>query len=150
MSHSNAGDFRSQRRILQLKQIMKDIILISLVAIVAVAWARPGSTYTDKWDHINVDEILESKRLLRGYVDCLLDKSRCTPDGKELKETLPDALEHECSKCTEKQKTASDKVIRHLVNKHPDYWKELSAKYDPNNIYQERYKDKLDEVKGKE
>nr|QCX43088.1 chemosensory protein csp8 [Helopeltis theivora] len=128
---------------------MKTIVLFGLTLIVAVAWGYPAGTYTDKWDHINVDEILESQRLLRGYVDCLLDKGRCTPDGKALKETLPDALEHDCSKCTEKQKSASEKVIRHLVNKQPDYWNELSAKYDPDHIYQEKYKDKIDEVKGK-
>ncbi|CAH0401227.1 unnamed protein product [Chilo suppressalis] len=129
---------------------MKAIILIGLSVVVTIAWARPGNTYTDKWDHINVDEILESNRLLKGYVDCLLERGRCTPDGKALKETLPDALEHECSKCTEKQKTASDKVIRHLVNKRPDLWTELAAKYDPDNMYQQRYKDKIEEVKGKQ
>ncbi|MFB9840703.1 A10/OS-D family protein, partial [Actinoallomurus acaciae] len=126
---------------------MKAIIVVSLSVMVAVAWGFPQSTYTDKWDHINVDEILESQRLLRGYVDCLLDKGRCTPDGKDLKETLPDALENDCSKCTAKQKEASDKVIRHLINKQPDYWKELAVKYDPQNIYQEKYKDKIEEAK---
>nr|AGR44908.1 chemosensory protein-14 [Bombyx mori] len=118
------------------------------MACVAVTWARPESTYTDKWDNINVDEILESNRLLKGYVDCLLGKGRCTPDGKALKEALPDALEHECVKCTGKQKSGADKVIRHLVNKRPDLWKELAVKYDPDNIYQARYKDKIDAVKG--
>ncbi|KAF9818725.1 hypothetical protein SFRURICE_011771 [Spodoptera frugiperda] len=82
-----------------------------------------------------------------GYVDCLLERGRCTPDGKALKETLPDALEHECSKCTEKQKKSSDKVIRFLVNKRPDLWQELSGKYDPENIYQERYKTQLEAAK---
>ncbi|KAL0820533.1 hypothetical protein ABMA28_006387 [Loxostege sticticalis] len=128
---------------------MKSLVLVALSLLVAVAWARPSATYTDKWDHINVDEILESQRLLRGYVDCLLDKGRCTPDGKALKETLPDALEHDCSKCTAKQKESSEKVIRHLINKQPDFWKELSTKYDPENIYQEKYKDKIEEVKSK-
>lgn len=126
---------------------MKLLAFIALT-IVAVSWARAGSIYTDKWDHINVDDILESKRLLRSYVDCLVDKGRCTPDAKALKETLPDALEHECNKCTEKQKSGSDKVLRHLINKRPDLWKELSAKYDSKNIYQQRYKDKILSVKG--
>ncbi|XP_047031337.1 allergen Tha p 1-like [Helicoverpa zea] len=125
---------------------MKLIVAVALLYLVAESWA--ASTYTDKWDNINVDEILESQRLLKAYVDCLLDRGRCTPDGKALKETLPDALENECSKCTDKQKSGSDKVIRHLVNKRPEMWKELSAKYDPNNIYQDRYKDKIEAVKG--
>ncbi|CAK1584481.1 unnamed protein product [Parnassius mnemosyne] len=129
---------------------MKLFIVVSLFCVVAVTWGKPASTYTDKWDNINVDEILESKRLLKGYVDCLLDRGRCTPDGKTLKETMPDALENECSKCTQKQKEGSDKVIRFLVNKRADLWKELSAKYDPDNKYQQRYKDKIDSVKEKQ
>lgn len=128
---------------------MKTILLLTLFCIAAISLGHAATKYTDKWDNINVDEILESQRLLRGYVDCLLDKGRCTPDGKALKETLPDALENECSKCTEKQKTGSDKVVRHLVNKRPELWKELAVKYDPNNIYQQRYKDKIDAAKGK-
>lgn len=124
---------------------MKLIILTVLCVVIATART---ATYTDKWDNINVDEILESQRLLKAYVDCLLDRGRCTPDGKALKETLPDALENECSKCTAKQKTSSDKIIKHLVNKQPDFWKELSVKFDPENVYQERYKDKIEAVKG--
>lgn len=127
---------------------MRLLILVATLCLAGLTWAKPASTYTDKWDNINVDEILESQRLLKGYVDCLLERGRCTPDAKTLKETLPDALENECSKCTEKQKEKSDHVIKHLVNKRPELWKELAVKYDPNNIYQERYKDKLESAKG--
>ncbi|XP_038211129.1 allergen Tha p 1-like [Zerene cesonia] len=116
-----------------------------VLCIAAVVWSK--STYTDKYDNINVDEVLESERLLKGYVECLMDRSRCPPDAKTLKETLPDALENECNKCTAKQKTNADKVIKHLVNKRPELWKELATKYDPDNIYQERYKDKIDAAK---
>lgn len=125
--------------------MMKLLFIVALTCVVGLAH---GATYSDKWDNINVDEILESQRLLRGYVDCLMDKGRCTADGKALKETLPDALENECAKCTSKQKSGSDKVIRFLVNKRPDLWKELATKYDPNNIYQQRYKDKIDAAKN--
>ncbi|KAJ2948456.1 hypothetical protein O0L34_g7704 [Tuta absoluta] len=128
---------------------MKLLVLVSLCCTVAVVWARPGALYTDKFDHINVDEILESQRLLRGYIDCLMERGRCTADSKTLKETLPDALENDCNKCTKKQKESSDKVIRFLVNKRPDLWKELSAKYDPEDKYQEKYKDRIQAAKTK-
>ncbi|XP_013137230.1 PREDICTED: ejaculatory bulb-specific protein 3-like [Papilio polytes] len=126
---------------------MKLFTVCALLCVAAVAWGKPASTYTDKWDYINIDEILESQRLLKGYVDCLMDKGRCTADGKTLKETMPDALENECSKCTQKQKEGSDKVIRFLINKRPELWKELATKYDPDNVYQQRYKDKIEAVK---
>ncbi|XP_041984363.1 allergen Tha p 1-like [Aricia agestis] len=124
---------------------MKTIIVFSLV-LVALAYAN-AAKYTDKWDYINVDEILESQRLLKGYVDCLLDRGKCTSDGKALKDTLPDALENDCSNCTDKQKEGADKVLKHLINKRQDLWKELAVKYDPKNIYQQKYKTKIEAAK---
>lgn len=41
--------------------------------------------YTDKYDNIDLDEILSNKRLLMAYVNCVLDKGKCSPEGKELK-----------------------------------------------------------------
>ncbi|MFS6531776.1 A10/OS-D family protein, partial [Microbacterium aurugineum] len=124
---------------------MKTIIVCTLV-LAALAWAKPAD-YSDKWDYINVDEILESQRLLKGYVDCLLERGKCTSDGKALKDTLPDALENDCSKCTQKQKEGAEKVLKHLINKRQDLWKELAVKYDPKNIYQQKYKEKIEAAK---
>uniref|UniRef100_A0A0K8TUT5 Chemosensory Protein n=1 Tax=Epiphyas postvittana TaxID=65032 RepID=A0A0K8TUT5_EPIPO len=126
---------------------MKLLLVFTLACLVAVALGRPQSKYTDKWDNINVEEVLESQRLLKAYTDCLLERGRCTPDAKALKETLPDALENECSKCTAKQKSGSEKVLKHLVNKRPEIWKELSVKYDPNHIYEAKYKNEIEKIK---
>lgn len=120
---------------------MRSICVFVFLGLVAFTLARPEDTYTDRWDNINIDEILESDRLLNKYTDCLLDKGRCSPDAKTLKETLPDALEHDCSKCTKKQKDGSTKVIKHFVNKRPDLWEQLSKKYDPKGIYAQKYKE---------
>lgn len=46
-----------------------------------------GSTYTTKYDNIDVDQVLASKRLVNSYVQCLLDKKPCTPEGAELRST---------------------------------------------------------------
>ncbi|KAF3426264.1 hypothetical protein E2986_13338 [Frieseomelitta varia] len=81
--------------------------------------ALADQKYTTKYDNIDLDSILNSDRLLNNYVNCLLDVGSCTPDGKELKKSLPDALESDCEKCSEKQKTGSEKVIRFLINKAP-------------------------------
>lgn len=47
--------------------------------------APRDTKYTTKYDNIDIDRILVSQRLLRNYVNCLLDKGPCTPEGKELK-----------------------------------------------------------------
>lgn len=56
-------------------------------------------------------------------------------------ESLPDALEHECSKCSDKQKEGSEKVIRFLLNEKPEIFKELEAKYDKEGVYRKRYEE---------
>lgn len=46
---------------------------------------RAVDKYTTRYDNIDIDRILHSKRLLQNYVNCLLDKGPCTAEGKELK-----------------------------------------------------------------
>ncbi|KAL1399981.1 hypothetical protein pipiens_002130 [Culex pipiens pipiens] len=72
---------------------MKLLIVFALIALVAAQ----DSTYTNKYDHIDVDEILKSDRLFKNYYNCLIDQGPCTPDAAELKQSLPDALENNCS-----------------------------------------------------
>lgn len=48
-------------------------------------YAEETSTYTTKYDGVNLDEVLGNDRLFNNYVNCLLDNGPCTPDGKELK-----------------------------------------------------------------
>lgn len=50
-------------------------------------------------------------------------------------ETLPDALQSNCSKCTEQQKKGSAKAIMHLQTRKPADWKKLTDKYDPQGNY---------------
>lgn len=58
---------------------MKSLIFLSLaVAIVA-------ENYTTQFDDIDIDQILKSDRLMRNYINCLLEKGKCTPDGLTLR-----------------------------------------------------------------
>nr|CAD7427896.1 unnamed protein product [Timema monikensis] len=52
---------------------------------------------------------------------------------------LPDALHTDCSKCSEKQKEGSDKVIHFLIDNKPELWKELEARFDPQGEYKKKY-----------
>jgi len=53
--------------------------------------------------------------------------------------TLPDALETDCSKCSEKQKSSSTKVIHFLIDNKKEDWEKLEAKYDPSGAYRIKY-----------
>lgn len=46
-----------------------------------------GDAYTTKYDNIDIEQVLASKRLVNSYVQCLLDKKPCTPEGSELRST---------------------------------------------------------------
>lgn len=115
-------------------------VLIAILVTLAVVAARP-ETYTSRFDNVDVDRILNTKRLFDSYFKCLMDNGKCTPDGKELKKLLPDALKTNCEKCTEKQRDGTDRVLRFIVHNKPEEWKQLKAKYDPDNIYIQKYRE---------
>ncbi|XP_055693107.1 ejaculatory bulb-specific protein 3-like isoform X2 [Lutzomyia longipalpis] len=119
---------------------MKTLVLCCALFVVALA-APQEQKYTTKYDNIDIDEILRSDRLFNNYFRCLMDKGRCTPDGSELKRILPDALESGCAKCSDAQRRGSERVLRFVIEKKPEQWKELQAKYDPNNVYVTKYRE---------
>lgn len=41
--------------------------------------------YTDRYDDLDINEILANKRLLSTYIKCVLDQGRCTSEGKAIK-----------------------------------------------------------------
>lgn len=99
---------------------------------------RQYTRYTTRYDRIDVDRILSSKRLVRNYVDCILDRKPCPPDGAELKKILPDALHNNCSKCTEKQKIGVEKAMVKLSKDYKEEWIMLLDRYDPDMAYRNR------------
>lgn len=115
---------------------MKGYFLI-LTLLIALAFA--AEKYSGKYDDVDVDRILQNNRVLNNYVRCMLDEGPCTPEGRELRKTLPDALETDCSKCNDKQKAVAEKVINHLKTKRSKDWDRLIAKYDPRGEYKKRY-----------
>ncbi|XP_017058943.1 putative odorant-binding protein A10 [Drosophila ficusphila] len=97
--------------------------------------------YDDKFDNVDLDEILNQERLLINYIKCLEGTGPCTPDAKMLKEILPDAIQTDCTKCTEKQKNGAEKVTRHLIDNRPTDWERLEKIYDPEGTYRIKYQE---------
>ncbi|XP_073973341.1 ejaculatory bulb-specific protein 3-like [Rhodnius prolixus] len=117
---------------------MNCLLPICFLSMLAVACSAT-STYSTSYDNLDLDEILNNSRLYTRYFQCLTNKARCTPDGKELKAVLPDALATGCAKCNEKQKLGSEKVIRFLLKNKPRDFEELEKMYDPNGTYRHKY-----------
>ncbi|KAF9818728.1 hypothetical protein SFRURICE_011774 [Spodoptera frugiperda] len=120
-----------------MKNSFKTMIL--LVYLTIQSKATETSTYTTKYDGIDLDEILDNDRLLTGYVNCLMDLGPCTADGKELKKNLPDAIENDCKKCTERQREGADRVCHYLIDNRPEDWTKLEEKYKSDGSYRAKY-----------
>ncbi|XP_017865104.1 PREDICTED: ejaculatory bulb-specific protein 3 [Drosophila arizonae] len=115
------------------------LVILLLGVFAALALARPEKKYTNKFDNVNVDEVLSNNRILNAYIKCLMENGPCTAEGRELKKLLPDALESECSKCTDVQRRNSNKVINYLRTNKPREWTMLLDKYDSKGIYRAKY-----------
>ncbi|XP_063385784.1 allergen Tha p 1-like [Cydia fagiglandana] len=126
---------------------MNSFLILCVLALAAAASARP-ETYTNKFDNVDLEEILSNRRLLIPYLKCVLEQGKCTPDGKELKSHIREALENNCEKCTETQRRGTRRVIAHLINNEADYWNQLCAKYDPERKYVNKYESDLRSVKA--
>lgn len=55
-------------------------------------------------------------------------------------EVLTDALETDCSKCSDKQRDGAKKVIKTLYDKYRPNYDELKGKYDPEGKYIQKYR----------
>ncbi|KAI8420344.1 hypothetical protein MSG28_008867 [Choristoneura fumiferana] len=124
---------------------MKVIFVAIAVTFFAIAMAQ-DEKYTDKYDYLNIDEMLGNKRLITAYIKCVLEKGKCTPEGRELKAHIVDALQNGCAKCTSAQREGMRKVIHYLIHEETDSWRQLVDKYDPKKIYTRKYEQQLNSV----
>lgn len=64
-----------------------DVLLVLFLTdcLVRVALAAPADYYATKYDHIDVESILNNKRMVTHYAACLISKGPCPPDGLEFK-----------------------------------------------------------------
>nr|AND82443.1 chemosensory protein 1 [Athetis dissimilis] len=128
---------------------MKACIVLCVLSVAVMALARPeDAKYTDRYDNVNLDELLSNRRLLVPYIKCILDQGKCTPEGKELKSHIKEALEQDCAKCTPTQRDGTRQVMGHLINHETDYWNQLKAKYDPQSKYASKHEQDLRELKN--
>lgn len=68
---------------------MKVLLSVLFVgsSLFSLTSAQADEKYSRRYDNIDINNIFRS-RLLNHYVDCLLDKKPCAPEGKELKRRL--------------------------------------------------------------
>nr|ABM55580.1 OS-D-like protein [Maconellicoccus hirsutus] len=124
------------------------IVLSVFVCYISAEDKTSQTQYTTRYDNINLEEILSSKRLVNNYVQCLVNGKPCSPEGLELRKILPDALKTKCSKCSDKQKQGALKVIQTVQKDYPEEWKKLVAKWDPTGEYFKSFEEEAKRVQG--
>ena len=72
-----------------MKSLILNVVVVMLIiypkTLANALSKRASEKYTTRYDNIDIDHIVQSKRLLTSYVNCLLEKGPCTTEGKELK-----------------------------------------------------------------
>ncbi|XP_050352535.1 ejaculatory bulb-specific protein 3-like [Nymphalis io] len=114
---------------------MKTLVVFACLVLSVLA----ADKYNAKYDNFDVETLITNERLLKSYVNCFLDKGRCTAEGSDFKKTLPEAVETVCGKCTEKQKVNIRKVIKAIQQKFPKQWEELVKKNDPSGKHRANF-----------
>lgn len=99
--------------------------------------------YSSRYDNLDIDTILSSNRLVNNYVDCLLSRKPCPPEGKDLKRILPEALRTKCSRCSSTQKENALKIITTLYYSYPNQYQALRERWDPSGEYHRRFEEYL-------
>lgn len=64
------------------------LVIIGSTVVSGYIWPKKG-TYATRWDKVDTDDILDSKRLMKYYFNCLMGSGPCPPDGRELKSEFP-------------------------------------------------------------
>ncbi|XP_046823530.1 ejaculatory bulb-specific protein 3-like [Vespa crabro] len=109
-----------------------------IIGICGLIVGYKEENYPNIYDQVDVDAIFNSERFLNQYINCLLDEGPCTADGRSLKQILPEILATQCARCNEYQKKIGNKLWQ-LKEKKPDVWNQFQTKYDPENIYFDKF-----------
>ncbi|CAH0590229.1 unnamed protein product [Chrysodeixis includens] len=108
-------------------------VFLALTAVVTADF------YNSKYDSFDVQPLIDNDRILLSYTKCFLDQGPCTPDAKDFKKVIPEALETTCAKCSPKQQQLIKKVIQAVIDRHPEAWEQLSQKYDKDRKFKESF-----------
>ncbi|XP_046970504.1 allergen Tha p 1-like [Vanessa cardui] len=110
---------------------MKLILVLAFVAVVA---ARPDEDFS-RYENFDVTQLTDNDRLLKAYTECFLGNGKCTPEGNDFKRWIPESVQDNCSKCSEKQKTLVAKVVIAIKGKLADEWVKLNKLYNPDGKF---------------
>ncbi|XP_054016456.1 ejaculatory bulb-specific protein 3-like [Hylaeus anthracinus] len=100
---------------------MRSYVVLLTLTFLACSYAE--ELYPDKYDDIDINNLLNNDRLREQYYNCFVDKGPCITSGATFfKEHLPEAVATKCKKCTEKQKENFNRIAEWYAENQPDKW----------------------------
>lgn len=125
------------------------IVVAAFLAVLALAQAQGPKPLP--LENLDVENTLKNDKLVRRYIDCVLDRGRCDSNGKDIKGTypfllincchnlkrwsldavdiLPRVLNEKCASCSPKQKANADRIVDFMKSNHMNDWVQVNAKY---------------------
>ncbi|KAL6421723.1 hypothetical protein ACFW04_010941 [Cataglyphis niger] len=106
--------------------------LICTVAIIGIALMcilAEEDKYDDKYDGIDMLEILLNNELRYQYYNCFMEIGPCvTEDMKYFSTIIREAVQTQCRKCTEKQKLMLEVGMNWYTKYQPEEWNRFIEK----------------------
>ncbi|KAM0726057.1 Allergen Tha p 1 [Formica fusca] len=101
------------------------VILIGIALLCVFA----EELYSDQYDHIDINNILNNDKLRNQYYNCYMETEPClTADAKFFREIASEAFQTKCKRCTEKQKEMMDSLVDWYTKNKPDLWQKIVEK----------------------
>nr|ALG36157.1 chemosensory protein 4 [Sclerodermus sp. MQW-2015] len=106
--------------------IISSILLFSFVFL---QYSFAEEMYSDKYDNIAIEDILNNDKVREEYYNCFMDTGPCvTEDAAYFKGNFVEAMATQCKKCTQKQQENFEKVIVWYTENQPEKWQTLIQK----------------------
>ncbi len=61
------------------------LVVIAVVALLGGSVSAQSTQQRQALENIDVDNVLQNKKLVDGYIRCVTEKGRCSKDGEDLK-----------------------------------------------------------------
>ncbi|XP_050465051.1 ejaculatory bulb-specific protein 3-like [Cataglyphis hispanica] len=105
------------------------ICTIVIIGIALMCVLAEEDKYDDKYDGIDIVEILVNNELRYQYYNCFMGTEPCvTEDQKYFNSIISEAVQTQCSKCTEKQKLMLEVGINWYKKNQPEEWNRFMEK----------------------
>ncbi|XP_047521456.1 ejaculatory bulb-specific protein 3-like [Pieris napi] len=110
-------------------------LFIILSALVAMTIAEDIVYFTTDNDYLDIDTAMKDPTLVKGFIDCFVDRAPCDPLSQSYKKNMPEAVPTACHRCNDPQKHLWNRFLTALKESYPQYYWDYEEKYDPNHIY---------------